>query len=134
MSDKQFILKTFKNEFSEYFKFIKKNFKFEKSEIRYMENIINLFVKFNSVKLIQIWFTYFSIPYGNSILEGNLKYFIDKDYNSEIKLFEQEENLNYLLTVIEKTKKELLALDESLKKECVNHLQNLTKLSIMYFK
>lgn len=134
MNNKPFILKTFKTQFTDYFKFIKKNFTFEKSEIRYMENIINLFVKYNSTKLIQIWFTYFSVPYGNCILEGNLNYFINKDYNNDIKLFEQEENLNYLITVIEKTKKELMALDDTLKKECVHNLQNLTKLSIMYFK
>lgn len=134
MSDKQFILKTFKKEFNDYFVFIKKNFTFDKSEIKYIETVIKMFIKYSGDKSIQIWFTYFSLPYGKHILLGDLQYFVNKDYNSDIKTFEQEENSNYLLEVIEKTKNELINLDDSLKTECITHLQNLTKLSIMYFK
>ena len=134
MSDKQFILKTFKKEFNDYFVFIKKNFTFEKSEIKYIETVIKMFIKYSGDKSIQIWFTYFSLPYGKHILLADLQSFVNTDYNTDIQTFEQQENSNYLLEVIEKTKNELINLDDSLKTECITHLQNLTKLSIMYFK
>ena len=134
MSNKQFILKTFKKEFNEYFSFIKQNFTFEKSEIRYFDNIVNMFVKYGGTKSIEVWFTYFTVPYGKCILEGNLDYFIDKDYNHDIKVFELEQNIEYILKVINQTKEELIALDKDKKDICVDYLQKLTKMSIMYFK
>ena len=132
MSKKQFILQTFKKEYYKYLDFGEKNVNKLKSDLAYVRQISNMFFKFNSHKIMQLWFTYITIPYNEIILKGDYEFFLEKDYQDDIKDM-GEENIKYFLHYLKIVKEESKTLDDKKKQEFFHYIQKLTKLSIMYF-
>ena len=133
MSSKQFIVKNFKKIFNEYIEFLEQNTKTQKYEVAYVKNVLSMLLKFNASQLIRVWFNYITIPYGKTIMEGNFDFFTEKNYKNDLKDL-KDYDLNYILNTLEKSKQEAKELDEEKKKEMLLYNQNLTKLSILYFK
>ena len=133
MSGKQFVVKNFKKIFNEYIEFIEENTKSQKYEVAYVKNVLSMLLKFNASQLIRVWFTYVTVPYNKTIMEGNFDFFTEKNYKSDLKDL-KDYDLNYILTTLEKTKEEAKELDDDKKKQILLYNQKLIKLSILYFK
>lgn len=131
-SNKQFVLKNFKTVFENYLEYIENNIESQKSEVGYMKQIINLMLTFNKSGVLKIWFNYITVPYGKIILSGNYDFFIDKNYNKDLKDMEQS-NVSYILNTLEETKRLAKNIDKEKKEKIMEFNQQLTKLSIMYF-
>jgi hypothetical protein len=131
-SNKQFVLKSFKTVFENYLEYIENNIESQKTEVSSMKQIINLMLTFNKSGVLKIWFNYITVPYGKIILSGNYDFFIDKNYNKDLKDMDQS-NVSYILNTLEETKRLAKNIDKEKKKKIMEFNQQLTKLSIMYF-
>ena len=94
----------------------------------------NLFIKRTNIKLfIKVWFQRITSLYKNEIMEGNLDYFIKKDFSKDI-----ENNLEFsktysINTYIHYFKKIYNDLEEKYINDFVTRVQSLTLLSDMYY-
>ena len=87
-------------------------------------------IKMNVTSLIKLWFTY-SYDYHEQINNGNIKYFLEKDYSDDIK------KMGYSGSgeeVIDRLRGPIISLEDSNKDKAMKYIQNLTKLSIEYMK
>ena len=132
MSNKQFVLQTFKKEYNNYLEYTENNLIKLKSDISYLKQFSKMLFRFNGSKIIQLWFIYITAPYSEVILKGDYKYFLEKDYNEDIKDM-GEDNIKYFLECLKVVKEEARTLNDAKKREIFEYIQKLTKLSIMYF-
>jgi hypothetical protein len=64
------------------------------------------------------------------IEQGNVDFFFEKDYRDDLK---QMANANQIMGVIDTIREPLRTLNETNKAMAVKYIQNLSKLSQMYF-
>lgn len=86
--------------------------------------------KANPKLIITIFQTNIKIPYGSQIEEGNIEYFLEKDYNEDL-----EENWDLtkkILSKIDDIKTPISNMCEKDKNNVVKYLQNLCKLIDLY--
>ena len=128
MADKSSILKAFNKHFFEFFEEMSKIFP-DNLEINSAVTLFEITKKANPTMIIKIWNKFVEIPYGNLLNEGNINYFINKDYTEDVKEMPNAENVIRGINVIRNPIKEMS--DEN-KKHSLNYLQNLCKLSKAY--
>lgn len=94
----------------------------------------NLFIKRTNVKLfIKVWFQSITTLYKEEILEGNIDYFIQKDFSKDI-----ENNIEFsskysIETYIHYFKSIYNQLETKHINDFVTNIQSLTLLSDMYY-
>ena len=87
--------------------------------------------KANPKLIISIWVTYISIPYKVEIENGNIDFFINKDYSVDLKDNASALSILSKISVLRGAIKQLGS--ENLIKT-IQHIKNLTKLGEMYYK
>tara|TARA_B100000073_G_C23730195_1_gene570587 strand:- start:1641 stop:2042 length:402 start_codon:yes stop_codon:yes gene_type:complete len=103
----------------------------ENVEIVTAKNTLNLLKKSNPKMLIRIWYQHVSIPYGDRILEGDIDFFIEKDYMNDVgKLNDSQKIMN----TINSLKQPIRDMSHENKQKSMKYLQNLSKLSTMCHK
>lgn len=130
---KKMVFKMFISEYFELLEFIKKNsensFTFSKF---YAKNYV---LKKTNIKLfIKGWYENITKLYYNEIMEGNIKYFLNKNYDydiSENKIMSSEFNMGYYIDYF---KKIYDSIDKKLVVIFVTKIQRLTQLSYLYYK
>jgi len=127
--DKSTILKAFNNQFEELVEDIEILFP-DNNDIRTTKTALNMMRKANPKRLCDVWFRYIYTKYGDEINNGNIEYFLSKDYSNDFKM--DEGAVNKVLEAIDKIRKPLRDLDSENKKKCVQYLQNLNELSKIY--
>ena len=85
--------------------------------------------KMNPSLIIKAWFTYVYAPYKTQIDVGDLAFFFDKDYSSDLN---EMVNNDEVLRMIEKVRGPLRNMDEKNREHTSNYLRNLSKLSVVY--
>jgi hypothetical protein len=85
--------------------------------------------KLNPSIIIKSWFIYVYNPYNTYIEEGNIDYFLNKDYSEDLSSIQKADEF---LKIIDKVRSPLKTLDESNKIVCTEYLQKLNKLSLLY--
>ena len=128
MADKSSILKAFNKHFFEFFEEMSKIFP-DNLEINSAVTLFEITKKANPTMIIKIWNKFVEIPYGNLLNEGNINYFINKDYSEDVKEMPNAENVIRGINVIRNPIREMS--DEN-KVHSLNYLQNLCKLSKAY--
>ena len=77
-----------------------------------------------------MWYTY-SSPYNNQIESGDISFFMEKDYSSDLKK-------TYVTVdatdVIKRLRDPIRLLDHANKEKAMKYIQNLTKLSKIYME
>lgn len=130
MADKTTLLRTFN---TLYFQFLEELISIfpENIDIKSSKTFFEITKKANPSLLIKIWKTYVSGPYGETLANGDLDYFINKDYSEDLV------NLNNstdILKAIDKLRAPIKELSEENKKYSLDYLQKLNKLSDAYSK
>ena len=128
MADKSTLLRTFN---TLYFQFLEDLISIfpENIDIKSSKTFFEITKKANPSLLIKIWQTYVSGPYGETLANGDLDYFISKDYSEDLV------NLNNaadILKAIDKLRAPIKELSEENKKHSLDYLQKLNKLSYAY--
>ena len=123
------VLKAFTGHLMEFAREIKRVFP-EDADLRTGALFLEGLVKVNPKSVILGWKECVNDLYKDQILEGNVDYFINKDYNSDL---EGSQNKGKLLKTIDAFRDRVRNMGEENKKKSMKYVQNLTKLCSMYY-
>lgn len=98
-------------------------------DIRTATGILLQLCNSNPRLLLRIFRENIAVPYGATIAEGNLAFFLEKDYKSDIAGLKFA-NTEYILQKIDVLRRPLATLDSSSKQSVIEYFQNLSKLSL----
>ena len=88
-------------------------------------------IKNTNIKLfIKVWYDSITLKYYQSILDENLSYFLNKDYNQDIDTIE---NSNDILRYIHYFKTNYNTFEKKIIDIFIQYMKELTQLSYMYF-
>lgn len=94
----------------------------------------NLFVKRTNIKLlIRTWYENITYFYKEPIFNGNIQFFLDKDYSSDISENRDFSNTYSIDTYIQYFKSVYESLDKKEVDTFVSKVQELTQLSNLYY-
>ena len=122
------ILKGFNNHLSEFFDDIVSIFPND-SDIKTAHMSLTNLKRLNPRIIIEVWKTYISDNYSEQIENGNIEYFLNKNYSSDLK--ESDYNKE-ILNKIEKMKNSIRLMSDDNKEKTIKYLQNLNKLCKLY--
>ncbi len=122
------LLTAFNNHFEEFVDDIVRAFP-DDIEIAAAANALKKLRKANPKLIIMIFKEYVLEPYGNKIMEGDLSYFIEKDYSKDV---EGSAQAGPILEKIQQIKGPLVGMENKEKAKVLKYMQNLCKLSGLY--
>ena len=70
-----------------------------------------------------------AVPYGATIAKGDLGFFVDKDYTTDVAGMKFA-NVDYILKKIDMLRRPIMGLDEKSKQLVIEYFQNLCRLSL----
>ncbi len=85
--------------------------------------------KANPKLMIQIWFALIYVPYKNQIDNGDINFFIAKDYTSD---FSHNANSKKIMEVVDSLRGPVKDMSPENQAKVMKYLQNLSKLSTMF--
>ena len=127
--EKSDLLKTFNNQLSELFEDIIRIFPNDK-EIYLAYTSLTTLKKMNPKLIINVWKKYIMDTYNNEIENGNIDYFLNKNYTDDLK---NTEYANEILSKIEKIREPIKSLTDENKTKTIQYIQNLTNLCKFYY-
>ena len=130
MGDKSTVLKTFNIQFFSFIDDVIKVFP-DRDELVVGKRSFETIKRANPTIIIKIWFSHVYNNYRESIDNGDVEYFIQKDYQQDLKSLA---NNDEVLKIINTLRQPISEMDEVNKKHTVKYLQVLSKLSEMYSK
>jgi hypothetical protein len=130
MADKSSILRSFNQLFFDFVNDIIFIFP-DNIDINTAKTSFELIKKSNPTAIIKVWYAYVAIPYNDVIQQGNIDYFIEKDYAQDLT---QLSNSNDIIKIIDSLRNPIKNMGESNKQTSCVYIQKLTTLSVMYSK
>ena len=122
------LLKTFNTHFKEFLQDVVSIFPDDK-DVLSTQNTLEGLIKMNPKMLVKVWDKYISQPYEKEISEGNIEFFINKNYNLDVK---NAGNSDKILDKIEALREPVRNMGEENQKKTMKYIQNLTKIAQMY--
>lgn len=130
MGDKSTVLKTFNIQFFSFLDDIIKVFP-DRDELKIGKKSFETIKRANPTIIIKIWFSHVYSVYRESINNGDVEYFIQKDYQEDLQSLA---NNGEVLKIINTLRQPISEMDEVNKQHTVKYLQVLSKLSELYNK
>ena len=127
--NKSEILSAFNTHLSEFFNDIIAVFP-ENMDIRAAYTSLNAMRKVNPKLIIAVWKECIADNYNEEIKKGNIDFFINKNYNSD---FEDTNNSKYILERIDTLREPIKKLGSNNLDKTIKYIQNLTKISNLYY-
>jgi hypothetical protein len=128
MSSKSLYLTSFNNHFFEFLDDIISIFP-DDADLLSAKNAALLFRKANPKIIIQIWNNYVVGKYQEMINQGNIEFFINKDYSNDLANTKHAEKI---VDVINRLREPVKKMGPEDQKKAMKYIQNLTKLSTLY--
>jgi len=129
MSANSTLLTAFNDHFIEFLDDIIRVFP-EDADILTSKNSVLLIRKANPRLIIQIWKSYIVDKYKSVIEEGNIDFFINKDYSGDVA---NAENSTKIVEVIDRLRNPVKSMKPEEQEKTMKYIQNLTKLATLYF-
>lgn len=130
--DKKAYFSSFNRTYFELLKMMKEQVQDNKDFKRFYNQ--NLFVKRTNIKLlIRTWYEHITYFYKEPIFRGNIQFFLDKDYSSDISENRDFSNTYSIDTYIQYFKSVYESLDKKQVDTFVSKVQELTQLSNLYY-
>ena len=128
MKDKSTISKAFNKHLFDFLSDLQGIFP-DSKEIEFAKKSFETIKRLNTTAIIKVWYTNVSIPYGEEISNGNIDFFINKDYSAD--LVDVNKN-DEIIKMIEKIRGPIASTSDVNKEHSLKYLQNLNKLSLAY--
>lgn len=128
MSDKSTILRTFNTHFFEFLEDILRIFP-ENTDIIGAKKSFEMIKRANPTSIIKVWYSHIYTPYSNVIDSGNISFFFDKDYQSELSHLS---NASSIMKVIDSIRDPIRSMSDTNKEHSAKYIKNLSKLSAIY--
>ena len=122
------ILSAFNNQFKEFMNDILRIFPDDK-DLMTTKNMLSTLQKGNPRLLIQILKSFITDPYASEIEIGDINFFINKDYKSDVGQLGDSEKI---VKAIDRLREPIKNMDTDNQQACMKYIQNLSKLSTMY--
>ena len=122
------ILTAFNNHFVEFVEDIERAWP-DDIDIATAANALKKLRKANPRLIVMIFKEHVLAPYGEKIMEGDLSYFIEKDYTKDV---EGSAQAGPILEKIQHIKGPFANMEPAEKDKVLQYLQNLCKLSSLY--
>lgn len=127
--DKSFILKSFNKQFFDFIedvnRIVENNTEIENSRIYF-----NTIKKANPSMLLKIWHQFIFVPYKTQINEGDITFFLEKDYSQDLS---QLQNNKEIVKIIDNSlRNPIYNMSDINKSHCMKYIQILCKLSDTY--
>jgi hypothetical protein len=131
MTSPQNILSGFNDHFNEFLNDILSVFP-DNIDIIAAKNSLILIRKTNPKIIIQIWDSYVVGKYTKEIELGNIDFFISKDYSSDLNNLDDSKKTK-ITESIDRLRNPIKLMNDNDRDKSMKYIQNLTKLSKMYF-
>jgi hypothetical protein len=128
MSGKSNILSAFNDHFTDFVNDIISVFPND-PDLLAAKNAFTLIRKVNPKMVIQIWDKYVVGKYKAQIEDGNIDFFITKNYNEDLS---NTENSDKIMSAINRLRNPVKMMSVENQKKTMKYIQNLTNLSSMY--
>jgi hypothetical protein len=128
MTDKSTILRTFNKHFFDFLEDINGILP-DNKEIAYAITTFDTIKRANPTIIIKTWYSFVFLPYKDVIADGNLTYFIDKDYGADLATVNKSDEI---IQMIDNIRKPIKDMDEVNKNHSLKYIQNLSKLAEIY--
>lgn len=128
--DKSTVLKGFNNYLFEFLDDIIHIFP-EKKDIQDAKQALTLLKQANPVILIRCWNKYITSKYSDVIHNGNIDFFFNKDYKDDV---QNMANPDKVIEVIDTLREPVSQLSDKSKDMAMKYIQNLSKLSSIYYQ
>jgi hypothetical protein len=119
------ILNAFNDHFFDFITDIQKVFP-ENNDILTAKNALIAVRKANPKIIVKIWTTFIVGKYKAEIEAGNIDFFINKDYSSDVS---NASNSNKIMESIDRLREPIKSMSEENQTKVMKYIQNLTKLS-----
>lgn len=125
------ILKAFNNQLSEFLDDLLAILPGEK-DLMVLSTFMKTIIMGKPRKIIEVWNKYITIKYRDEILNGQIEYFLDKDYSEDL----QDASSNEALIAIDKLRNQIKFTfnNEINRDKTIKYMQNLIKLTELYYK
>lgn len=120
----------FNDHFVEFVEAVREAFP-EDPDILTAKNALLAIRKANPKLIIKIWNQYIIVPYKEEIEQGDLDFFINKDYSNDLTYAGNSEQI---MESINRLRKPVGQMNETEKQNVIKYLQNLSKLAALHFK
>ena len=128
MADKSTLLKAFNTLFFGFLDDIISIFQ-DDGDIKAAKTAFELFRKGNPTIIIKVWYSYVCVPYAERIAAGNLDFFIDKDYSTDLNILS---NSREIIKTIDKIREPIRNMTEENRKHSLDYIQKLSLLANGY--
>jgi hypothetical protein len=122
------ILTGFNNHFMEFLNDIQNVFPND-VDILTAKNALTAIRKANPKMIIKIWHSYICLKYNNEIENGNIEFFINKDYSNDLT---DADSSDKIIEAIDRLRKPISEMDNTNQLKVMKYIQNLTKLANIY--
>lgn len=119
----------FNNHFVEFLTDVEKVFP-EDVDIKTAKTSVMFLQKNNPSLLIKVWKKHVMEKYQDEIENGNIQFFIEKDYNKDIEKTNNSEHIN---EIIERLREPISSMSTENKNKTIKYIQNLSKLANLNF-
>lgn len=126
--DKSIVMKSFNTHFFEFIDDIIAVFP-DNMEIIKAKKALEILRQANPAMLIKVWQNRVNLPYIKEIQNGDITFFFEKNYETDIKMSNSEN----VLQIIDNIREPVRTMSDVNRSHTMNYIQNLSKLSNMYF-
>src|SRR6056300_821749 len=125
MTDKSTVLRAFNKHFFEFIDDIVTILPDEPEIVKAKVSFENI-KKMNPTLICKTWFKVVYSPYKEVIDQGDITFFFEKDYASDLS---NVPNAAEIMSIIDKIRMPIKSMDEVNRGHCTKYIQNLSKLS-----
>ena len=129
-ADKSTLLKTFNTQFFALLDDILRIFP-DNVDIAAGRKSFETIKRANPTIITKVWLTHVYTPYRQSINDGDIEYFINKDYGSDLN---SVSNVQDVMKMIDTIREPIRSMDDVNKGHTIKYIQVLSKLSELYSK
>jgi hypothetical protein len=122
------LLTAFNDHFMEFVSDIQSIFP-EDTDIATAKNSLALIRKANPKMIIKIWNTYIVGKYRSEIESGNIDFFLNKDYASDV---QNTDNQGKIMECIDRLRNPIKHMGADNQAKTMKYIQNLTKIAALY--
>jgi len=122
------ILSAFNDHFMEFISDVQKVFP-EDVDLLTAKNSLTMVRKANPKMIIKIWKQYIVDKYSEQIEAGDISFFMDKDYSTDLS---KTEFAGKIMEGIDRMRGPIKEMSKENQDKTMKYIQNLTKLSILY--
>ena len=122
------ILAGFNNHLNEFFNDVVNIFP-DNLDIKVAQTSLSTMRKANPRLIVAIWREHIVSKYEKEITEGNIDFFLEKDYNTDLK---SADNASSILEKINSLKEPIRNMGQENLTKTITYIQNLTKLCNLY--